>query len=99
MSHGWDTGSWGLWNGSGEETVLQDVQGLHNQGEQENKDREVKEGNGSLSFSTSVLGTLGDLVVVNVITLGTWVASDGDSQCSGTSKCEDKVHEVEDCQE
>lgn len=41
LSHGWDTGSWGLWHRGGEETVLQDVHGLHDQGEQEDKDREV----------------------------------------------------------
>ena len=52
-----------------------------------------------MCFSTSVLGALGDLVVVKVVLTGARVASDGNGQCSGTCKREDKVHEVEDCQE
>lgn len=52
-----------------------------------------------MGLSTSVFGTLGDLVVVHVVFVGTWVASDGNGQGGSTGKGEDKVHEVQDCQE
>ena len=99
LSHGWNTGSWGLWRRVGEETVLQDIETLHDEGEKEDKDSKVKESNGSLCLSTSVLGTLGKLVVGNVALVGTSVASDCNGQSGCTCKSEDKVHEVENCQE
>lgn len=97
MGHSWDTCSWNLWRAACKETILHDVQTLHNQGEEENKDRKVEKSGGSLCFSTSVLRTLGDLVFVQVLLVGTGVGSGSNCQCGSAGKGEHKVHKVKDC--
>lgn len=99
LSNSWDTGGWVLSWRVTKGTVLDKRDHLEGQTKDKDEETEEQKGNRGLSFSTSVGWALSDIVVAEVVIVGTRVYSDGSGQSGTGSQGEDNVEEIQDGQQ
>ncbi|KAH3681866.1 hypothetical protein WICPIJ_007172 [Wickerhamomyces pijperi] len=92
---GWNTSSLGASGARGEQAGTRDLDGLDSKGTNEKSHGEEQKGSGGLALTTSVGGTLSNIVGQKVFLVVTRVDSQASSQGRTGRKGEDKVQKVE----